>query len=171
MKNNYLTLSSALAFLLFSFAACGQEKKKSPAATAEGKVGNASIVIKYHQPSARGRTMIGGEAVPYGKIWRTGANDATSIDISSDVKIEGKKLSKGKYALFTIPGEKEWTIVFNSNHGQWGAYDYKESEDVLRVKVKADKPAAFVETFEIKVESDGVVLAWENSKVKFGVSE
>lgn len=160
-----LSLSVALAF---SLSACAQGKK-SPAAKAEGEIGKAKITISYHQPSARGRTMIGGEKVPYGKVWRTGANNATTIDISEDVKIEGKTLAKGKYALFTIPNEKKWTIIFNNVSDQWGAYDYDQSKDALRVEVEAGKPASYVETLMISVESKGVKIAWENSEVMFAV--
>ena len=152
--------------LLFSAQCYAQ---KSPPAKAEGEIGGTSVKISYHQPSARGRTMIGGEKVPYGKVWRTGANNATTFEINKDIKVEGKKLAKGKYALFTIPGEKEWTIIFNSVPDQWGAYDYDESKDVLRVKVKGEKPSEHVETFTISVEDAGIALAWENSLVKFSI--
>ncbi len=162
-----ITALMSLSLVLFlAVQACAQ---KSPKAEAEGTIGAAKVEIVYHQPSARGRTMIGGKNVPYGEVWRTGANNATTIEFNQDVSIEGEKLAKGKYALFTIPGEQEWTIIFNKEFDQWGAFKYKESEDALRVKVKADKPAEFVETFVIAVEGDGVVLTWENSKVKFGV--
>ena len=159
------TLISGL-FLLLASVAYAQE---SPPAEAKGTIGSADINIKYHQPSARGRTMIGGEKVPYGKVWRTGANNATTFEVSKDIKVEGKTLAKGRYGLFTIPGEKEWTIIFNSEPDQWGAYKYDESKDVLRVKVKADKPSDHVETFNISVEKESVVLAWEKSLITIDI--
>lgn len=168
MKKITAFLTSSLVVLL-AVQACGQEKKQSPKAEAQGTIGETTVEIVYHQPSARGRTMIGGKNVPYGKVWRTGANNATIITFSNDVTVEGEKLAKGKYALFTIPGEDEWTIIFNNVPDQWGAYDYDASKDALRVKVKADQPEEFVETFTITVEGDGVVLAWENTMVKFGI--
>ncbi|MCG8386849.1 MAG: DUF2911 domain-containing protein [Cytophagales bacterium] len=163
MKKVSILLFSVLVFAVQAHA------QKSPPAKAEGEISGASIKINYHQPSARGRTMIGGEKVPYGKVWRTGANNATTFEINKDIKVEGKKLAKGKYALFTIPGEKEWTIIFNSVPDQWGAYDYDESKDVLRVKVKGDKPAEYVETFTISMENNAIAMAWENSLVKFDI--
>jgi hypothetical protein len=156
--------------LLMSFAAQAQDKQPaSPPASASEKIGNAVVTINYSQPSVKGRKIWGG-LVPYGQVWRTGANKATTFEVSEDVTIEGQKLAKGKYALFTIPGENEWTIIFNSKHDQWGAYDYKEAEDVLRVKVK---PAAADEHFEamtFDINKDGIVsLLWEKMRVSFQV--
>lgn len=148
-----------------------QEKKKaSPAASASGEVDGVKIKIDYHQPSAKGREIMGG-LVPYDKVWRTGANDATTFEVSENVMIEGESLAKGKYALFTIPGEDEWTIIFNKNAKQWGAYDYNEEEDALRVTVPAESTEDFVETFNIAVEGGDVILSWENTMVKFEVSK
>ena len=163
MKKVSILLFSVLLFAVQAYA------QKSPPAKTEGEIGGAAIKINYHQPSARGRTMIGGEKVPYGKVWRTGANNATTFEVNKDVKVEGKKLAKGKYALFTIPGEKEWTIIFNSVSDQWGAYDYDESKDVLRIKVKGNKPSEYVETFTISMENNAIAMAWENSLVKFDI--
>lgn len=146
-----------------------QDKKPaSPKETVKGKIGNTNVEIVYSRPSSRGRTMIGGNE-KFGEVWRTGANEATTIEFDKDVKIEGKDLAAGKYALFTIPNENEWTIIFNKEHKQWGAYKYKESDDALRVNVKADKPASFVETLTIAIEKDQVVIKWENSSVAFKV--
>jgi len=112
--------------------------------------------------------MLGGKE-PFGKVWRTGANEATTFEVDKNVKIEGKELPKGKYSLFTIPGETEWTIIFNKTVEQMGAYDYKEAEDALRVTVKSGKTDKFVETFNISVEGNRVVLRWENTQVAFSV--
>ena len=141
----------------------------SPPATAEGTIDGVKIKIEYHQPSARGRKIIGG-LVPYGEVWRTGANETTSIEIVGPAKIEGKELAKGKYALFTIPGENEWVIIINKTI-KWGHYDYKENEDLLRVKVKPAKTESFVETFNIGIDQDQVVLKWENTQVAFKISK
>jgi hypothetical protein len=164
-----------IIILMFVFAlvqlvpATAQDKKPlSPKETVKGKVGAANVEIVYSRPSSKGRTMIGGNEA-YGKVWRTGANDATTIEFDKAVKIEGKDLPAGKYALFTIPNEKEWTIIFNKEHKQWGAFNYKQSEDALRVNVPAGKPKSFVETFTISTEGNKVILAWENSEVSFKV--
>lgn len=171
MKKQFFFLAFAALTLITSavFAQDKDDKSKrpSPPAKAEGTVDGAKIVIDYSQPSAKGRKMLGGIEA-YGKVWRTGANETTSFEVDKNVKIEGKDLAKGKYALFTIPGEKEWTIIFNKTI-KWGAYDYKEAEDVLRVKVPAGKAKSFVEKFTIGVEGNKVVLRWENTEVAFAV--
>ena len=170
-----ISLGLILFMTLLSVAMYAQDNKKedkskrpSPPAKAEGTIDGAKIVIDYSAPSAKGRKMLGG-LEPFGKVWRTGANEATTFVVDKDVKIEGKSLPKGKYALFTIPGEAEWTIIFNKTADQWGAYDYKESEDALRATVKAGKTEKFVETFKISIEGSRVVLRWENTQVAFAV--
>jgi len=156
-------------FSVFTFSANAQENKPlSPKETVKGKIGSTNVEIVYSRPSSRGRTMIGGNE-KYGQVWRTGANEATTIEFDKAVKIEGKDVPAGKYALFTIPNENQWTIILNKDHKQWGAYNYKQSDDVLRVDVKAGKPQAFVETFTISIEKDEVVLAWENSRTSFKI--
>jgi len=125
-----------LGITFISAASYGQEKKVlSPKETVNGTIDGASVEIVYCKPSARERKVMGA-LVPYGEVWRTGANAATTIEFSKDVKIEGKDLPAGKYELFTIPGEKEWVIIFQKYSKQWGAFSYKQSKDVLRVSVK-----------------------------------
>jgi hypothetical protein len=167
MKSSFnSTWLGLAAILLTSSLASGQDKKPlSPEATVSGKLGAADVKIVYCQPSARGRKMLGG-IEPYGKVWRTGANAATTFEISKDVTVEGKALTAGKYELFTIPGEKEWVIIFQKYGKQWGAYGYKEENDVLRVTVPAGS-TEFVETFIISVADSKVVLKWETTQVAF----
>ena len=153
---------------LLVFEAQAQEKPLSPKETVKGKVGGVETEIVYCRPSARNRKMIGGKE-PYGKVWRTGANAATTIEFDKPVEIEGKSLAAGKYALFTIPNEDEWTIIFNEDYNQQGAYNYDEKKDVLRVNVKPKKTEQFVETFTITPEKDRVTLKWENTQVAFKV--
>lgn len=168
MKRTSALILSVFALFFFT-ASFGQENKPlSPKETVKAKVGGANVEIVYSRPSSRGRTMLGGNE-PFGEVWRTGANEATTIEFDKAVKIEGKELPAGKYALFTIPGEKEWTIIFNKEHKQWGAYNYRTEEDALRVTVPASKPKSFVETFTITAENNKVNLAWENSQVSFAV--
>jgi len=162
--------SLALVLLAFmSVEGLAQEKPLSPKETVEGSIDGTKVSIVYSRPSARGRKMLG-DKEPFGQVWRTGANDATTIEFDKAVTIEGKSLAAGKYALFTIPGEKEWTIIFNKEPKQWGAYKYKESDDVLRVNVKPGK-ADFTETFTIAVEKDGVNLKWETTSVTFKIKK
>jgi hypothetical protein len=139
--------------------------KPSPAATAIGTSGDASITVTYSQPSVKGR-KVWGDLVPFDKVWRTGANDATTIEFSKDVKIEGQALKAGKYALFTIPTEGgEWTFIFNKT----ASYSYKEADDALRVKVKSGKSAAFAERMTFEVKDKNVVFSWENLSAAFKV--
>lgn len=169
MSNSFKTFFLALLAIV-AISANGQNDKKkmpSPPAKAEGKSGAATITIDYHQPSAKGRKIMGG-LVPFGEVWRTGANKTTTFTVNAPVKIEGQNLAAGTYGLYTIPGENEWTIIINKGI-EWGAYTYKQSDDLLRVKVKSSKTDAFVETFTISVEGDQVILKWENTQVAFGV--
>ncbi|MBI3220174.1 MAG: DUF2911 domain-containing protein [Bacteroidetes bacterium] len=162
------TSSIFLILFLLSLTTFAQ-KMASPPAKAEGTIDGIGVKIDYHQPSAKGRKMLGG-INPYGEVWRTGANATTTIEFSADAKIEGKAVAKGKYGLYTIPGENEWTIIINKGI-KWGAYDYTDKEDVLRVKVKPAKTGAFVETFTIAIDGSNVVLNWENTSVSFKVSK
>ena len=113
--------------------------------------------------------MIWGGLVPYGKVWRTGANEATVFETSKDIVLSGQTLPAGKYALFTIPGENEWTVIFNSEWNQWGAFKYNKEKDVLRLNVRPDKSTSFNERLKFEVIDDEVVMYWENLKVGFPV--
>ncbi|MEQ8927639.1 MAG: DUF2911 domain-containing protein [Fulvivirga sp.] len=168
MKSFKSFLLSALILGAFVTVSCAQ-KKASPPASAEGTIDGVEIKVDYHQPSAKGRQIMNG-LVPYGRVWRTGANNATTISFSEDVKVEGKELAAGTYALFTIPNEKEWVVIFNKTADQWGSSNYKEADDALRVNVKPVK-TDMVETFTITIEEDGVSMAWEKTSVKFSISK
>ncbi len=111
------------------------EQKLSPYAEAEVRINNTNIKINYSSPRAKGREIWDG-LVPYGMVWRTGADEASIFETSSDIMVEGQALPKGKYAIFTIPEKEEWTIIFNKEFEQWGAFNYEEKNDALRVKVK-----------------------------------
>ena len=166
-----LLLAVACSSMLF---ACGQDdksKRPSPPAQAKETLASGTVVsIDYSQPSVKGRT-IGKDLEPKdGKVWRTGANEATVFEVSKAVKVEGKDLPAGKYALFTIAKEGEWTIIFNKKADQWGAYDYKEADDALRVKVKPGKASQFAEKMSFTVDKNGTVsLFWGDTKVDFKV--
>jgi hypothetical protein len=167
-----LLLAVACTTMLF---ACGQDdksKRPSPPVQAKETLASGAVVtIDYSQPSVKGRT-IGKDLEPMpGKVWRTGANEATVFEVSKPVKVEGKDLAAGKYALFTIAGDDEWTIIFNKTANQWGAYDYKEGDDALRVKVKPSKAGTFAEKLTFNVNKDGTVtLLWGDKKVDFKVA-
>jgi len=135
-------------------------------------VGLTDITVNYFRPGVKERVIWGG-LVPYDKVWRTGANNATTIEFSNDVMIEGNKLAAGKYGLFTIPGLEEWVVIFSKQGDIWGDYEYKESEDVLRIKVKP-MPAPFCEWMmfaftDLAEDSAKVVLHWEKLMIGFTV--
>ena len=169
MKKIAVLMLALVALVSFAHAQNDKSKRPSPPAVAEGTINGAKIKIDYSAPSAKGRKMLGGKEA-FGEVWRTGANEATTIEIDKAVKIEGKDLAAGKYELFTIPGETEWVIIFQKYGKQWGHYSYKQENDVLRVTVKPSKTPAFVETFNITVAKDEVQLTWENTLVAFKVN-
>ena len=141
----------------------------SPACTLKQHVGLTDIEIVYSRPGVKGRPIFGG-LVPYGQVWRTGANNATKITFSTPVKLNGAEIPAGTYALFTIPGETEWTIIINKGAAQWGAFQYNETNDLVRVKATPLKLAEPVETFTIEIndirdESATLNLTWEKTRV------
>jgi len=147
-----------------------KSKRASPADTVREKIATgASLEIAYSQPSVKGRT-IGKDLEPLdGKVWRTGANEATTFQTDKDVTIDGKKLPAGKYGLFTIFNGQEVTLIFNKTWSQWGAFKYKESEDQLRIKTKfTDGPPMEKMTFTIR-RNGMVTLAWGPRRVSFMV--
>ena len=135
-------------------------------------VGLTDVTITYSRPGVKGRT-IWGDLVPYDKVWRTGANEATAVTFSTDVKVNGQPLAAGTYSLHTIPTKNDWTVIFNKKADQWGSYSYDEKEDALRVQVKA-QPHEFTEWMEfslpdIAVDKATVALDWEKLRVPFEI--
>ncbi|HLG38140.1 MAG TPA: DUF2911 domain-containing protein [Chitinophagaceae bacterium] len=160
-----------LSLIATSFMLAASAQPPSPPATAKETLNNGTVVtINYSQPGVKGRT-IGKDLEPInGKVWRTGANKATVFEVSKDVKVEGQTLTAGKYGLFTISGEDEWTIIFNKTWDQWGAFNYKETDDALRVKVKPGKAKEFAERMTFAMDKSGKVsLLWGNSQVDFNL--
>lgn len=170
MKNFKLDfLGAFLAILLIgSLSAQAQEARPSPPATAKATVGGTTVTINYSQPAVKGRTVWGG-LVPYGSVWRTGANEATTIEVSADINVGGKTLKKGKYSLFTIPGKDEWTIIINAVSDQWGAFSYDKTKDAMRFTAKPGD-SKMNERFTITISDSGTAsLAWEKIKVDFKI--
>lgn len=148
-----------------------KSKRPSPPAKATATVDGVDVTIDYSQPAVKDRKIWDG-LVPYGKVWRTGANEASWIEVSADVKVAGKTLPKGKYGLFTIPGEDEWTIIFNETWDQWGAYDYDSDKDVLRVTATPKKSGSFKERFTVDISDAGQVsMDWEDLTVQFDIDK
>jgi hypothetical protein len=164
-----------LAGLMVStlLSAQADKSKPSPPATATGKVGGATITINYSSPAVKGRKIWGG-LLPYGTVWRAGANEATMIETDKAIMVEGKSLPAGKYSLFMTPGEKEWAIIFNSEKDQWG--DKKNGDanldpakNVLTVTVKPVKSATMNERLVYAVTGNGFVLRWDNLEVPVSI--
>ena len=139
------------------------------------KVGDKAFArVSYSRPAKKDREIFG-KLIPFGKVWRAGANESTEIKFYQDVVIQGKKITAGTYALFAIPNEKEWTIILNSDLDQWGAYSYNEAKDVLRVTVPVKKAEEVVENFAIQFakKTDNTVvlqLAWDTTLVELPLS-
>jgi hypothetical protein len=165
-------ISIASGFLLIALVTSISWAQESPPKSAEGSVDGVSIKISYHSPQVKGRTIWGG-LEPYDKVWRTGANNATTIEVSDNVKIGNNKLPKGKYALFTIPKKGDtWTVIINKEAEQWGAYNYKESEDVFRFDVKVERTLEINESLKFEVKDGGtVVFAWEYKSFSFNIDK
>lgn len=157
----------SLSLLLLAGVVVAQEPKKplSPPAKANAVLNNKKINIDYSAPSKRGRAIMG-ELVPYGQVWRTGANSATTLTTEGDLMIGTVHVPAGTYTLFTIPGEKEWTLIINKQTGQWGT-DHDESKDLGRTKMAVKALSAPVETFKITLtpvdpNQATLTFTWEN---------
>lgn len=170
MKKIFVLTLFVSLFTVISVSAQQDKTKRAspPASVKETIASGATVSIDYSQPSVKGR-VIGAEIAPFGKVWRTGANEATVFEVSKDVKVEGKALAAGKYGLYSIPGEKEWTIIFNKTWKQWGT-NYTEADDALRVTVKSSKAPAATEQLTFKIDKSGkVTLLWGTTAVAFNV--
>lgn len=147
----------------------------SPSATVSQVVGLSKITVDYSRPMLKGRQMMGSKLIPYGKVWRTGANKIPNLTISEDIMMEGKEVKAGTYGLVTIPGEQTWTIILSSNPNQWGTYNYKEAEDVLRFNVTASQLAVAEEQFTMGFTTTGptsadMYIKWEKTLVPIKIS-
>lgn len=174
--------SIKLVLVLFVLVVLGENLKAqglkmpqpSTPQTISQDFGLGKISVSYSRPNVKGRKIFGA-LEPYDKVWRTGANSATVVKFTDAIKVEGKDLPAGEYALFTIPGKTEWTIIFNKGTKEWGAYTYSEANDVLRVKVKPVALKEKVETFTIQFAdvydaSAKMQLSWENTLVNVNLS-
>ena len=146
----------------------------SQAAEVKQRIALTDITVKYHRPLVKGRKIWGG-LVPYGKVWRAGANENTTIEFSDPVSVEGKPLDKGIYGLHMIPTPDSWTVIFSKTNTAWGSYSYDQKEDALRVTVKPkplakEKEALEFEFDDLKPDSTAVTLKWEKLGVPFTVS-
>ncbi|WP_337864612.1 DUF2911 domain-containing protein [Ignavibacterium sp.] len=164
-------------FVSLSFYTSAQNKEEkvrvSPKAEFMQVVGFTEVRIIYSRPGVKGREIWGG-LVPYNQVWRAGANEATKFIFSSDVYIEGKLLKAGAYSFFAISGKNEWTLIFNKIADQWGAFEYNEAQDAVRIKVKPEKSIIHQEWLEYTITKTSdysavVRLEWEKLKVPFKI--
>jgi hypothetical protein len=166
------TMEKSPASAPVSSATTAPPAQASPPGTAELDLGGKKISIRYNRPSMRGRKIMG-DLVPYGRIWRTGANQATSLTTDADLMIGNVAVPKGSYTLYTLPSASEWKLIINKQTGQWGT-NYDEKMDLGRVEMKVEKTAAPVEQFTIslvKADQGGVLkLEWENTSASVTVT-
>lgn len=142
----------------------------SPRKEMTGKIDGIDVTINYGSPSVKGRQILN-NLIPYGKVWRTGANEATTFEINQNIKVEGKTLNAGKYSLFTLNNEGNTTIIFNSIHDQWGAYSYDESKDVLRINVRPSVTETHTEMMDFQIIGNTVLMVWEKVAIPFDVEK
>ncbi|WP_461141362.1 DUF2911 domain-containing protein [Spirosoma pomorum] len=170
MKNLLVLLA-----LFVSVVSVAQTRKQpmSPRITAESPDKNIKVV--YGQPSRKGRVVFGPEGSPslekFGRVWRTGANEATEITFQNDVMFGGKMVKAGTYTMFTIPGEKEWSVILNSTLGEWGAFNYDKIKgaDVASVKVPVSMSKTPIEKLTITPANNSLAIAWDNMTVSVPV--
>ncbi|MGK7312439.1 MAG: DUF2911 domain-containing protein [Candidatus Longimicrobiales bacterium M2_2A_002] len=185
-RTSWLAVLALAASTVMAPGAQAQELTCQPQADVEGRaspydsvsmtVGTGRIKVCYSRPSLRGRTMIGGEAVPYGQLWRTGANEPTTLHTSVPLSIAGIEVGPGSYSLYTIPREDEdWTLIVNASTSQWGhegRYPGVQDQDIGRTEVTAESTEETVEQFTIRLMEDGggLVLEWQNSRVHIPIT-
>ena len=173
MLNKLLALSLVCCTAFFANAQTLKTPAPSPSQTLKQDFGISTIELNYSRPGMKGRKIFG-DLVPYGKVWRTGANSATRIKFSDDVTIGGQQLKAGEYAIYTVPNEGSWDIIINKGSENWGT-DYKQEDDIMRVKatsVKLDQP---VETFtmqfaNVKPTSTDLQILWDKTMVSVPIT-
>jgi hypothetical protein len=170
-----LALSTDPACVTMNTRQLPLDTRKSPLDSVSFTVGGKTVKVCYGRPSLRGRQMLGGEAVPFGQIWRTGANEPTMIHTTSPITVAGLKVPAGSYSLYTVPGRTEWEVIVNRSTTQWGEEsgytDEVKKQEIGRAKVSAESLSAPVETFTIKADpasgdAKALVLEWEKTRVR-----
>ena len=165
--NTWLIIGAILLFIIAVIMYLRWSAKRSPKAVAQATQNGITVKVVYSQPTKKGRTIFGG-VVKYDKVWRTGANASTIIELSQDVRINGNRLTKGRYSLYTIPTATDWTIIINRRTGQWGT-SYKEAADVLRFTAGTRPHSPSAEQFFISFEPQpgglNMLLTWDDTQV------
>jgi hypothetical protein len=167
MQFKFVTGLSLAVLLGMALGVAAQQRPRASAhETVTATLGGKTVTIEYGRPNMKGREIFGG-LVPYGQVWRTGADEATLLTTPSDLMIGSLHVPAGSYSLFTVPGESEWTLVVNKVAKQWGAFKYEQAQDLGRVKMKVTKLPAAVETFTIAIDAKGsngeLKLSWNKT--------
>jgi hypothetical protein len=176
-KRMGILAATFLAFaLLATQASCRQDKGSRPSPPAQTKCelsGGKSVTIDYSSPRVKGRKIFG-ELVPYGKVWRAGANEATTFVTDTDLDVGGTHVPAGSYTLFVVPDQNSWKLVISKKTGEWGTAYAGPSEDLARIDMKAGKTPAFVENFIIAFDHSGngctLHMDWENTRASVQIS-
>ncbi len=173
MKRTAFAILFVLTLSFMAFAQNEKSKRPSPPAQAQCKFSDGkTITVDYSSPRAKGRKIFG-DLVPYGEVWRTGANEATTFVTAANLNVEGKDVPAGNYTIFTIPTADKWTLIISKHTGEWGIPYKYESEEVVRVPMSASKTSGPVENFTIAFDQSGgactLQVSWENTQalVKF----
>ena len=166
-----MTLKSTISVIMIAMLAAtthAQDRRASPLSIATTRYKDTYAKIVYGQPQKKGREIFG-KLVPYGQVWRTGANEATEITLTTNMMVAGIELKAGTYSIFTIPEQGSWTVIFNADLGLWGSYNYNSKRDVLRISVPSielQEPAeAFTIGFEPKNNIADLYFMWDKTKV------
>ena len=171
LKLNLILLIS-IFFVQQTIAQEAIKPRLSPLEVVTVKYESTYIKVTYSRPHKKGRTIFG-DLVPYGKVWRTGANEATEITLTKDVGINGKRLKAGTYTIFTIPEKDSWKVMFNSDLGQWGAYNYNSDKNVLVIDAEVSKTDVVYEPFtiEFQLQDDktNLLMMWDTTKTHFTI--
>lgn len=166
-----LTAAAALVCAAVAPLAAQAQAPASPPAKATATIGAATVTIDYAQPSMRGRKIMGG-LVPFGKVWRTGANKATQLTTAAAITIGTLAVPAGTYTVYTVPGEKAWTLIINKQTGQWGT-QYDQAQDLGRVEMTVEPVQAAVEKFTIAINATGakgtLTMEWENTRASVAI--
>src|SRR6266581_9156965 len=181
-QEEHSMLKKTASAVLFILAVCismsaqqDKSQRPSPAAQAQCKFSDGkTITVDYSSPRMKGRKIFG-ELVPYGEVWRTGANDATTFVTTADLTAEGKDIPAGNYTIFTVPTQDKWTLIVNKHTGEWGIPYKYESEELARVPMSVSKTSSPVENFTIAFDQSGggctLQLSWENTQASAKFTE
>lgn len=168
MKRATIFFALTILVSLVAFAQQAVSPRSSPLAVVTARYKDTYVKITYSQPHKRGREIFGG-LVPYGEVWRTGANEATEITLTKDILINATLLRAGTYSIFTIPDRIKWTIIINSDVGLWGAYNYNEKRDVVRFDVPVEHTRDVYEPFTIELNQQNdqaeLFMMWDQTKI------